>query len=155
MAKSYITAGMRLLYAAESTAGTRPTTWTMIPDEIKTMPSLNFEPQGVPATPLGASTFKYIDGLRDPGGNLSYEANYTDDLETAWAACVSAYDALTGGKEMWFCHYHPKFAKSVYFKGKPVAMSGWDEAAVGEVTNVTLYIAPQSEATLDTKPTIT
>ena len=64
MANAVSTAGMLVKYAAETTAGTRPTTgYTEIPG-VKALPSLGDEVNTLQSTPLSATkNHTYIAGL--------------------------------------------------------------------------------------------
>lgn len=148
------TAGVTFGYATEATAGTRPTTgYTLIPD-IKEIPEMNPEPETLETTVLSETNFKtYIEGLKDLGGALSFLANYTTELETAWEALVTAYTtAATAGKAIWFEVKHPKLPKSVFFTGQPSAM-GLPAMAVGNVLETNLYITPTNAPKWETKST--
>ena len=137
------TAGVTVGYAVEATAGTRPTTgYTLIPD-IKEIPEMNPEPETIETTTLAETEFKtYIEGLKDLGGALSFLANYTTELETAWSALVTAYKTASETKKaVWFEVKHPKLTKSVFFTGQPSAM-GLPAMAVGNVLETNLYITP-------------
>lgn len=156
MSERVSTAGMLLLTATETTAGTRPTTgWTKVP-EIKSMPNFNPAPATIDSTTLEETEFMtYVEGLKDLGGALEFSANLTDDLDTYWSALVTSYEtAAEDGKAMWFCIYHPKLAKATYFTGKPAPI-GFNEASVGSMTETTLYITPMTPPVRDTKPTLT
>ena len=148
------TAGVTFGYAVEKTKGTRPTTgYTVIPD-IKEIPEMNPEPETIETTTLAQTEFKtYIEGLKDLGGALSFLANYTTELETAWAALVAAYKTgQTTGLSIWFEVKHPKLEKSVFFTGQPSAM-GLPAMAVGNVLETNLYITPTNAPTWETKST--
>lgn len=150
------TAGVTFGYAVESTKGSRPTTgYTLIPD-IKEIPEMNPEPETIETTTLAATEFKtYIEGLKDLGGALSFLANYTTELETAWTALVTAYNtAASSEKAVWFEVKHPKLAKSVFFTGQPSAM-GLPAMAVGNVLETNLYITPTNAPKWETKSTTT
>ena len=146
------TAGVTLGYAVESTAKTRPTTgYTVIPD-IKEVPEMNPEPETLETTTLAETEYKtYIEGLKDLGGALSFLANYTTELETVWAALVSAYKtANADGKSVWFEVKHPKLEKSVFFTGQPSAM-GLPAMSVGSVLETNLFITPTNAPIWETK----
>ena len=154
MSERFSTAGMRLYYVVETTAGTRPSTGlTKIP-EVKSIPSFNPRPDTIESTTLEETEFKtYVEGLKDLGGALEFGANLTEDLITAWDTCNSAHDALTGGKAMWFYIVHDGLSKSVAFMGDPAPI-GLNESAVNSMLETTLYITPNSAPEWVTKPTI-
>ena len=142
MALEISTAGVYLAYAPESTAGTRPTTgYTKVPN-IKSTPEFNPEPSTLEVTDLSDLIWKrYIAGLKDPGGALSFTANLTSALKTAWAAVVTAYTtALAANKEVWFEIAVPTVG-SFYFTGIPseLGVNGMDVDAVAEVD---VYVTP-------------
>ena len=154
MSQRYSTAGMYLCYAAESTAGSMPTTGYVKIPEIKSMPSFNPAPDQIESTTLEETEYKtYVEGLKDLGGALEFTANLTADLISVWESCNSAHDALTGGKEMWFAVVHPKLEKCVMFKGDPSPL-GLNEASVGSMAETTLYVTPNSAPGWQTKPTL-
>ena len=151
------TAGLTLSYCVETTAGTRPSSgYTKIP-EVKTTPSTNPQPNSIDVTPLSETSFlQYIAGLKDLGGVLSFTANLTADLITAWnTTLISAYNTgqgLSPAKDTWFAISHPKLTNAVYFKGEPVAL-GLNDASVNSALETTLYIAPNSAPEWQTAPT--
>ena len=155
MSQRVSTAGMLLLYAVETTAGTRPTTGYKAVPEVKSMPSFNPAPATIDSTTLEETEFMtYVQGLKDLGGALEYGANLTDDLDTFWETVMSDFDtAQAAGKSMWWCIYHPKLAKATYFTGEPADI-GINEAEVGSMAETTLYITPTGAPVRDTKPTI-
>lgn len=148
------TAGVTFGYAKETTKGTRPETgYKLIPD-IKEIPEMNPEPETLETTVLSETEYKtYIEGLKDLGGALSFLANYTTDLETAWGSLVDEYEtAAEAGLSIWFEVKHPKLEKSVFFTGQPSAM-GLPAMAVGNVLETNLYITPTNAPSWEAKST--
>ena len=148
------TAGVTFGYAVEETKGSRPTSgYTLIPD-VKEIPEMNPEPETLETTTLAETDFKtYIEGLKDLGGALSFLANFTSELETAWATLVTAYKAaIADGKATWFEIKHPKLTKSVFFTGQPSAM-GLPAMSVNSVLETNLYITPTNAPAWETKST--
>ena len=148
------TAGITLGYAVETTAKTRPTTGYKIIPDLKEIPEMNPEPETLETTVLSETSYKtYIEGLKDLGGALSFLANFTTELETEWAALMTAYEtAKTSGKSIWFEVKHPQLTKSVFFTGQPAKM-GMPGATVGSVYETNVYITPTSAPTWETKST--
>lgn len=148
------TAGVTFGYAVETTAKTRPTTGYILIPDVKEIPEMNPEPETIETTTLAATEYKtYIEGLKDLGGALSFLANYTTELETAWTALLTAYKtAETSGKSIWFEIKHPKLTKSVFFTGQPSAM-GIPAMSVGNVLETNLFITPTNAPTWETKST--
>ena len=146
------TAGVTFGYAVETAKGTRPTTgYTLIPD-IKEIPEMNPEPETLETTVLSETEYKtYIEGLKDLGGALSFLANYTSELETAWGELVEEYKtANASGLSVWFEVKHPKLDKSVFFTGQPSAM-GLPAMSVNSVLETNIYVTPTNAPAWETK----
>lgn len=142
MALEISTAGILLKYAAETTAGTRPTTgYTTVPN-IKSTADFNPEPNTLEVTDLSDLVWKrYIEGLRDPGGAMSFTANLTSAFKTEWETLVTAYStAFASSKLVWFEIMVPTIG-SFYFAGKPaeLGINGYETDAVAEIN---VYITP-------------
>lgn len=146
------TAGVTVNYAVEATAGTRPTTGYIKIPSIKSVPEMNPSPETLETTDLSQTEFKtYVEGLKDLGGALAFLANFTTELEEAWATLVGAYKtAKDDGKAVWFEIRHPGLEKSVFFTGQPSAM-GLPAMAVNSVLETNLYITPTNAPTWQTK----
>lgn len=153
MAIELSTAGIKVKYAVETTAGTRPTTgYTEIP-EIKSIPEFGTDINTLQTTPLSATkNHTYIAGLTDTGGALGLTVNDCPAFRTAWDACVDAYAELTGGKQMWFEYAIPGMTDSFYYPGEPVAL-GFGGADVDEVLENTANIIPAGDFEWDTAST--
>ena len=153
MALEISTAGILLKYAVEATAGTRPTTgFTTVPN-IKSTPDFNPEPSTLEVTDLSDLVWKrYIAGLKDPGGALSFNANLTSAFKTAWETLVSAYEtAAASSKATWFEIMVPTIG-SFYFAGIPsdLGINGYEVDAVAEIS---VYITPNQIEGWDTSST--
>lgn len=148
------TAGVKLLYAAETEAGTRPTTGYEKISEIKSIPELNPEPDNLETTTLEETEWKtYVPGLKDIGGALSFTANLTEASMTEWEGVVDAYDtAAAENKATWFCIVIPGLTKALYFTGQPSPM-GMPAMEVSAVLETTLYITPTGAPQWAAKPT--
>lgn len=154
MAINLSTAGIHLLYAVETTKGTRPTEGFVDIKGVKSIPSLNPSPDSLETTDLNQTEYKtYIDGLKDLGGALEFTFNLNDELVTAWETLMEAYE--TGkqtGKATWFFIYVPGLTKNFYFTGNPSDM-GMPEASVSSVLEITNYITPTDAPIKAANPT--
>lgn len=147
MANAVSTAGMLVKYAVEATAGTRPTTgYTTIPG-CKAIPEMFNDPNMLQSTPLSATkNHTYIESLGDTGGAIAITVNDYTEFRTAWENCITAFDALTGGKQMWFEVAYPEDSglDSFYMPGKPLPL-GFGGAEVDSVLENNANIAPQGD----------
>lgn len=141
MANEISTAGVLLKYKAESTAGSRPTSgYTTIPNIVSTG-AINNEPESLEVTDLSDTVWRrYIPGLKDPGGAITFTANLTSAFKTAWEALLTAQAALAGGKQMWFEIMVPSVG-SFYFAGTAASL-GINGYGVNDVNQVDVYITP-------------
>ena len=153
MSERLSTAGMSLMYAVETSKGTRPTSGYKAIPEIKTMPSFNPAPNTIDSTTLAETEYMtYVKGLKDLGGALEYGANLTEDLIDFWETLLEEYDtASASGLSMWFAVVHPKLTKATFYVGEPAPI-GFNEAAVGAMAETTLYITPNSAPIMAEKP---
>lgn len=153
MAINLSTAGIRLYYAVEETAGTRPTTGYTELEGIKSTPSLNPSPETLETTTLNETEYKtYIDGLKDIGGALEFTFNLTEELITKWDALMTAYEAAKiANKNVWFTIVIPGLTQSFYFTGNPSNM-GLPETSVSSVLEITNYITPTNAPEKFAKP---
>ena len=154
MALELSTAGVSLKYCVETTAGTRPTaSYTAVPN-IKETPDFNPEPSTLEVTDLSDLVWKrYIAGLKDPGGALSFTANLTSAFKTTWGNIVSAYaTAAAASKQMWFEIMVPTVG-SFFFAGIPseLGINGYEVDAVAEVS---VYITPNKIHGWDSSSTL-
>lgn len=153
MALELSTAGVSLKYCVETTAGTRPTaSYTAVPN-IKETPDFNPEPSTLEVTDLSDTVWKrYIAGLKDPGGALSFTANLTSAFKTAWEGLVTAYGTgIASSKATWFEINVPTVG-SFYFAGIPSEL-GINGMSVDAVAEVSVYITPNKIHGWDTAST--
>lgn len=147
MANAVSTAGMLVKYAAETTAGTRPTSgYTQIPG-VKALPALGDEVNTLQSTPLSATkNHTYIAGLADPGGAIQLTVNDYPAFRTAWTAFVTAAEALTDGKQMWVEYAYPEDSglDSFYFPCMPHAL-GFGGAEVDSVLENMANLLPSGD----------
>lgn len=153
MALEISTAGVSLKYAVETTAGTRPAASYVTISGIKETPDFNPEPSTLEVTDLSDTVWKrYIAGLKDPGGALSFTANLTSTFKTAWETLVTAYTTgIASSKATWFEINVPTIG-SFYFSGIPGSL-GINSMSVDAVAEITVYVTPNSIHGWDTAST--
>ena len=145
MALEISTAGIKVKWAAETTAGTRPTTgYTTIPN-VKSIPGYNPEPSNIQVTDLSDQEWhRYIPGLKDPGGAIGLTVNYNDTFNTAWSGLITAYEAAkAASKSIWIEFAIPNM-QSFYFQAIPSEL-GFNGAEVDSVLENVAYLTPNGE----------
>lgn len=154
------TIGIKVSYAVEATAGTRPTTgYKHIPD-LKSIPSINPAPNTADATTFDNLEYtSYVQLLKDIGGALEISANFTQELFEIWNGTTSTnglvneYEAaIKDGKETWFCFDIPGFDKAAYITVQPAKM-GIPEASANSLLETTVFITPTGEPVFAANPT--
>jgi hypothetical protein len=96
---------------------------------------------------------RYIAGLKDPGGALSFTANLTSAFKTAWTGVVTAYTTgIAASKQTWFEIVVPTVG-SFFFAGIPSEL-GINGMSVDEVAEVSVYITPNEIHGWDTTSTL-
>lgn len=132
MAGEISTAGISIKYKAEATAGVRPTSGyagkasggTLNIDEYVTgISGLSADYDSYDVTPLAETRrHRFVKGLQSNDGSISFSCNINPTSRTDWNAIVAEYQALTGGKGMWFEVTLPGDTMSVYYRCEPCEM---------------------------------
>lgn len=153
MADAVSTAGMNLMYAVETAAGTRPTSGYIVIPQIKSLPDQNQEPSTHQTTPLSATkNHTYIPALQDPGGAMEYLANLNDEFYEAWEDLCDAYDtAATSGLKVWFMVDIPGLQRNWYFPAIPTRLA-FGGAEVDAVLEINGYLTPSGDGLWGEKP---
>ena len=145
MALEMNTIGVKLKWASEVTAGSRPTSgFAEIPD-LKEIPGIENTPSQLEVTNLVDTHRRYIPGVIDSGNDFALTANMTASMKTAWASMKTAADAAwASGKSTWFEICIPNF-DSFYFAGRPTEL-GASQLGVDAVIEASLHIIPNQIA---------
>jgi hypothetical protein len=154
MANELSTLGIKLYYAPESDAGTKPTTGFVNIPGIVSMPELGAEPELIDVTPLEETEYtRNVPGLKT-AGNFPMTTNINDDFLTTWGTLMTAYQtAQTAGKSLWFVVVHPKLTKAFWFTGEPVSLP-LAEMAVNSAFQTTANVTVNKTEGWADKPTI-
>lgn len=157
MAINLTSIGVKVAYAIEATAGTRPATGYKHIPQITEIPDMDAEPEALETTSLDNLDYRtYISGLKDLGGSLAFTANLTQDLLDLWngdgstTGVIGEYEtAKKAGKAMWLAVVIPGLDKSVFFtvEPSPIGLMGM---GVNEVIDCSIYVTPTGEPKWDT-----
>lgn len=112
------TLGITFGYGVESTAGTKPTAFTQL-NRINGISGITITPETIDASALEDSVEKAIAGRASTGGQWTVTINLTDDTMDEWNDLIDAYNALSGGKQMWFEVIHPQMAEGFFVIAQP------------------------------------
>lgn len=81
---------------------------------------------------------KYIGGRDDVASELAVTFNWTDEVQTQIEAMITAYNALSDGKKMWFTIWSPYHSKAPFFTGEPPLTIGSPEMGQNELETLDL-----------------
>ena len=125
MAVALSTAGVKLYWDVREVRPEALSSYTALPS-IKSIPDINAEPSSIDVTDLDELEWKkYIPGLKDQGGALTFLANNTEAFQTAWAAMVAASVAGAAASPVqytWFAIVVPGLDAAFYFEGTPAPL---------------------------------
>lgn len=142
---------MKVGYAAEATAGTRPTTGYTMLERCVSVGALQITNENLDATALEDEIKKYVAGIGDTGGSTTLTFNLTNGTTTEIEGMITAYNtAKEAGKEMWFEVWSPYMTKAFFFKGEPPQKIGMPEIGVNTVLQVEVPITVSDYHGLDT-----
>lgn len=124
------TIGVKVSWAVETTAGTRPTTGYKVIHGIYSTPDLNIAPSTVDVTSFDDTVFtRKAPVLKDIPDNMEYGVKYGKQFKKDWdEMCVAYANAKAAGKEMWFCEDIPddedsNFKNAYFYTVIPTAFS--------------------------------
>lgn len=112
------TLGITFGYGVETTAGTKPATFTEL-TRINALGGITVENQTIDASALVDTVTKNIAGRGDTGGNFTVTVNLTPETQSEWETLISTYQALTDSKQMWFETIVPGFSDAFFVIAQP------------------------------------
>lgn len=112
------TLGITFGYGVETTAGTKPSTFKQL-TRIISIGEITNDPEQIDVSALEDFTSRYVAGRMDTGGTWGIEVNLTPETQKEWETLISAYEALSDGKRMWFETIIPSFEKSFFVVAQP------------------------------------
>lgn len=132
MAGEISTAGIKIKYAVEANVGVCPNTGFLekaanttlkIAEYVTGISGLGAEYDMYDVTPLAEeSRHRFIKGLQNNDGNISFACNINPTSRSDWNAIVGVYANLTGGKGLWWEITLKDDTQSVFFRAEPCEM---------------------------------
>jgi len=150
------TLGIKVSYAIESVSGQRPVNGYTHLTMLKEIPSLNVAPNTIDATVLSDSEYiVYVQGLKDLGGALEFNANFTEEFYNQWTEAYETYLlAKKESRRMWLAIDIPDFSKAFFYPVEP-AKYDFGGATVNSVLESPIHLTIVGESVVDAKPTYT
>lgn len=141
--------GIRLGYAAESAAGTKPTAFTWL-ERCNNIGGISLETEQIDASALEDEISRYVSGRQDTGGTWSVTFNISDEVIEQLETMIAAYTALTGGKRMWFEVWSPYLAKAFFVVAQPPKHIPMPEESQNELQTVEMTFTIEEYKGMDT-----
>ena len=153
MAGEVSSAGIKIQYCVETSAGVRPTTGyaektsgatLKIAEYVTGISGLTADFEQYDVTPLAETQrHRFVKGLQGNDGNLSLSCNINPTSRTDWNSIVTVYEALTDGKGMWFAFTLPGDTQSAFFRCIPCPMGFPDVESASAVQGAVQLIENQ------------
>ena len=143
------TLGVRMLYGVETTAGTKPASFTYL-TRVNEIGGINLTAEQIDASALEDEITRNIAGREDTGGSFDVTINLTNETVTEWETLISAYEALTGGKQMWFEIYSPYLTKAFFVVAQPPKHIPLPDMSQNELQTVAITLTIEEYKGLDT-----
>ena len=123
--------GVKIAIGSSTTATTKPTTWTRIPQVIE-MSEIDLDPDTIDTTSFDDLEYKTsVPGLIDTSGIQTITVNATSEgkAETTWNSMVGASSAY-----VWLCVVIPNQAKATFIPIIPIQTGAYNVAVNDRIT---------------------
>ena len=115
-----ITVNARVKWAAESSAGVRPTSGYVTLANVTEAPEIALSLETIDVSDLQDKITRYVPGRQDPGGEKQFTLNHTDAAIAAWNTLVAQAETLKdSGKRIWWEYCYPNATNSFFWCGTP------------------------------------
>lgn len=144
------TLGITFGYGVETTAGEKPATFTQL-DRINNIGGITIENEQIDASAVEDLISRYVQGRGDTGGSFPVAVNFTPETKNQWAAVLTAYQALSAGKRMWFETIIPGFEDAFFVVAQPPTAIPQPEIGQNELLTVEMNLTIEEFKGMDTK----
>lgn len=148
------TLGVTFGYGVETNAGTKPAAFTQL-HRINKITGITVDPEKIDASALEDSDSKYVPGRSTVSDTMTVTVNKTDVTITEWETLISAYQALTGGKRMWFEIITPGITKAEFVVAAPPSKIPISEKDQNVLSTVDINLTVEDFVGLDEKVAFT
>ena len=145
------TLGIRLGYGLETTAGTKPASFTLL-TRINAIGGINLTPEQIDASALEDLITRNIAGREDAGGEWTVTVNLTNETVAEWTTLISAYtEREDKTKQMWWQVSHPDLTKAFFVVAEPPKNIPMPELGQNELQTVEMTLTIGEYKGMDTK----
>lgn len=145
------TLGITFGYGVESTAGTKPASFTQL-NRINNIGGISMDVEQIDASALEDTQTKYVAGRADTGGTWSVTVNFTDETATEWETLISAYNtAQASNLNLWFEVILPNQSDAFFVIAQPPQQLPMPEIGQNELLTVEISLTVVEYKGWDTK----
>ena len=145
------TLGITVGYGVETTAGTKPASFTAL-DRINSVGGIAMDVEQIDASALEDTQTKYVAGRADTGGTWEIGVNFTDETATEWETLISAYNtAQASGKALWLEVCIPNQSDAFFVVAQPPQQLPMPEIGQNELLVMTISMTVVEYKGWDTK----
>lgn len=147
----YSTLGVQFSYGVETTAGTKPTTFTLL-ERCSEISGITLETEQIDVSTLEDFVSKYVAGRQDTGGTWEVTFNITDEtIEQLTDMMEKSATAQESGKQTWFQVSHPYMSKAFFVIAQPGTQIPLPDFAQNEAMTGVVSLVIVDYKGLDTK----
>lgn len=146
------TLGIKMAYAPETTAGTKPSTGFVQLDRINNIGGIAMDVEKIDASALEDTATKYVAGRADTGGDWNVTVNFTDETVSEWETLISAYNtAQASGLNLWFEITLPNQSDAFFVIAQPPQQLPMPEIGQNELLTMEISLTVVEYKGWDTK----
>lgn len=145
------TLGVQFSYGVETTAGTKPTAFTLL-ERCSEIAGITLETEQIDVSTLEDFVSKYVAGRQDTGGTWEVTFNITDEtIEQLTSMMEASSTAQQSGKQTWFQVSHPNMTNAFFVIAQPGTQIPLPDFAQNEAMTGVISLVIVDYKGLDTK----
>lgn len=149
------TLGITFGYGIETTAGTKPTTFTQL-HRINSIGGITIENEQIDASAIEDFVSRYVRGRADTGGSFPVGVNFTRETKEEWEGVISEYStAEESGLRMWFETIIPGFDEAFFVVAQPPTAIPQPEIGQNELLTIEMNLTIEEYKGMETKVAFT
>lgn len=134
------TLGITFGYGVETTAGTKPSTFSRL-DRINSIGGIAQDVEQIDASALEDLSTKYVAGRADTGGTWEIVVNYTGETMEQWEDLIDDFNTAAGsGLQVWFEVIVPNESDGLFAIAQPPQVIPMPEIGQNELMTVTFTL---------------
>ena len=134
------TLGITFGYGVESTAGTKPASFTQL-NRINNIGGISMDVEQIDASALEDYQTKYVAGRADTGGTWEVTVNFTDETADEWSDLITAYNtAQASNLNLWFEVILPNQSDAFFVIAQPPQQLPMPEIGQNELLTVAISL---------------